>query len=240
VLTAVLLALQLAAPGGVAPEDAKKAMELARRSGLEYDLGHAEDALRDIEQAYLLDPAPGLLFNLGQCHKLLKHWEQAETAYRNYLHHRPNAPNRATVLQLIDEVHRAQLAAAPVPAQPPAVQPAPAAPPPTMISVPLVTTAPAPAPPEAVAAQATEPAPAKPVRAGPWVFVATAVVAAGVAVAGFWQMANYSSLQASSKQTPVSLQQAQSAESNYAWGEPAGIAGAAVAVGSVAGAIWTF
>ena len=103
--TAVLLTLALAA-SDLSPQAQQEAKELAHRSQLEYDLDHADAALRDIERAYFLDPLPGLLFNLGQCHRKLGHWEKAETAYRNYLRYKPEAPNRETVLQLIEEMHR--------------------------------------------------------------------------------------------------------------------------------------
>src|SRR5208282_37788 len=102
----------LIAPGQVSADAAREAQMLAHRSALEYDLGHAEDALRDIEHAYLLDPLPGLLFNLGQCHRKLEHWKQAQEAYQGFLRYRPNAPNRETVLKLIEEMKRGQLAAA--------------------------------------------------------------------------------------------------------------------------------
>jgi tetratricopeptide (TPR) repeat protein len=103
----LLLALALAAPSSnVSPAAELEAKQLAHTSQLEFDLGHFEEALRDVERAYVLDPLPGLLFNLGQCHRQLKHWEQAETAFRSFLRYQPNAPNRQVVLNLIKQMGR--------------------------------------------------------------------------------------------------------------------------------------
>ncbi len=129
-LTVALLACALTAPGQVSAADAREAQLLANRSAREYDLGHAEDALRDIERAYLLDPRPGLLFNLGQCHRKLEHWKQAQEAYQGFLRYRPNAPNRETVLQLIEQMklklHPPPAPVTPAAAEPPAASAAPA------------------------------------------------------------------------------------------------------------------
>jgi tetratricopeptide (TPR) repeat protein len=263
VLPVALLALTLTAPGQVSADAAHEAQTLAHRSALEYDLGHAEDALRDIERAYLLDPLPGLLFNLAQCHRKLEHWKQAEEAYRNFLHHRPNAPNRETVLELIEEMKREQATAAipelaaprPLPAPlPPRPEPRSPLPPESMVAPPAPVAPVAAAPPQPVppptpveapveATQASteaQPAPSK-ATAWPWVFAATAAVSAGFSIVGFAQMVSYSSLQSSSSRlNPTPVTAALSAEQNYTWGEPAGIAGAVLAALSVGGLALTW
>ena len=214
-LAAAFLALALTAPPEhVSADVEREAQELARLSAREFDLGHAEEALRDIEHAYLLDPLPGLLFNLGQCHRKLKHWEQAELAYRSYLHCRPNAPNRETVLKLIEEVEQARAvsevpelgAVRPLPGEttaPPAPPAAPATavhalpgealpPPPEALKRP-----PRPAP-TAVPAAATQPAethaeaPARS-HALAWTLLAAAAVATGLAIYGGVRVANWQS-----------------------------------------------
>jgi tetratricopeptide (TPR) repeat protein len=220
VLPAAFLALALATPQAeVSPAAAQEAKELAHRSQLEYDVGSAEDALRDVKRAYLLDPLPGLLFNLGQCQRKLKHWEDAEIAFRNYLRYRPDAQNRETVLALIDEMQRERLKAAPPPlpvpartvaASPPASPaklPAQAAPTPAPVAH-----APAPAAPALSAAGGLGPAapapaktdlladawgeeapkPSKP-HALAWIFVATGIAAAVVATIGAVDVAQYQS-----------------------------------------------
>ncbi len=217
-LPVVLLALALASPQTeVSPGAVQEARELAHRSQLEYDLGNAEDALRDIKRAYLLDPRPGLLFNLGQCQRKLKHWEDAETAYRNYLRYRPDAPNRDTVIELIEEMRkeqaRAQTAAAQTP-RPQVTPPPRPAPPPAAVApaAPLVpaSTQPVPAkPPNAAPAAApSQAAPASEAPAGAWAddapkpgkshalawtFLAIGIAAAAVAVVGAVDVAQYQS-----------------------------------------------
>jgi tetratricopeptide (TPR) repeat protein len=162
----------------------QEARELARRSQLEYDLDHAEAALRDIERAYLLDPLPALLFNLGQCHRKLGHWEPAETAYRNYLRYRPDASNRKLVLELLDQVHRERVRAQ----QAAAVRAAPA---PLRASI-------APPPPSAVPPRAwAEESPRPPRSHGlAWALVGVGAAAAIVATIGAVEVESYDSASA--------------------------------------------
>jgi tetratricopeptide (TPR) repeat protein len=133
-----------AAPSG--PD--QQVVALFRQSTTEYELGDFDAALADIAKAYRLDPRPGLLFNLGQCHRALHHWERAAFFYGEYLHKTPAAPNRAVVAKLIVEMNEklAAEAAAPEPglveapatnASPPRpVEPAPVAAPAAASAVP--------------------------------------------------------------------------------------------------------
>ncbi len=97
------LAIALALGAG-APE----ARELAKRSMIEYDAGDFDKALADAQKAYELDPVPALLYNLGQVHRALHHWERAEFFYRGYLRRKPTAPNRSSVRALIAEMEAQQ------------------------------------------------------------------------------------------------------------------------------------
>ncbi len=205
-----LLALAFAATPAVSPQAQQEARELVHRSQLEYDLDHAEEALRDIERAYFLDPLPGLLFNLGQCHRKLGHWEKAESAFRAYLRYKPDAPNRATVLELIDEMHRAraqeqQRVPAPSPVVVvPELVPSPRAPRPVpRIAAPApfaprVAAPPPRSPPaEIPVTWASEPPPAKRSHALAWTFLGVGVAAVAVAVAGAVQVSAYNASSAS-------------------------------------------
>ncbi len=115
---------------------AHEAETLVHASMRDYDLGYFEQALREAEQAYRLDPLPKILFNIGQCHRALEHWERAAFFYRRYLQKLPEAPNRTRVQELLTEVEY-RLKAEKLPAQPPppppvavaAVPPPPLAPP---------------------------------------------------------------------------------------------------------------
>jgi len=124
----LVLALTVAAPKTAADKEAEK---LARQSMLEYNVGDFTQALADATEAYRLAPRPGLLFNLGQCHRALHHWEQAEFFYRGYLREKPEAENREPVELLIREMVTKQQAEA-APAQPAA--PLATAPPPVLVA----------------------------------------------------------------------------------------------------------
>ncbi|HUB06154.1 MAG TPA: tetratricopeptide repeat protein [Myxococcales bacterium] len=114
----------------------KEALRLAHQSVLEYNEGEFQAALRDLKRAYLLDPKPGMLFDLGQCHRALADWKDAEFAFRSYLRESPAGAHRDQAKALLADV-QAKLAAEeapppvvevpPVPLQGPAVSAPPAA-----------------------------------------------------------------------------------------------------------------
>jgi tetratricopeptide (TPR) repeat protein len=85
--------------------------EAQRRARIHYNQGKAafefgkfQEALEHYKTAYRIAPLPGLLFNIGQCHRNLDNPEQAIFAFRLYLRKRPEAANREAVLRLIDEL----------------------------------------------------------------------------------------------------------------------------------------
>lgn len=84
-------------------------------------------ALDAYTAAYEAAPLPGFLFNIGQCHRKLEHWEEAADFFRRYLAALPDAPNFEDAEDLLHEVEAQLSEAAPLP--PPA--PPPTAPPPT-------------------------------------------------------------------------------------------------------------
>jgi hypothetical protein len=186
VLHSLLLALAFAAPAAPAADAQSRdqARKLTVQSIREYNLGHYEPALTDIERAYELSGLPALLYNLGQCHRMLGHWKKAEFFYRGYLREKRDAANRAEVVHLIELVQAAEKnEAAPTAAQQPVVAPAPAAPtsPPPLV----IETAPPPATPPVPAAAVTE----APDRSGPpastwWIGGSGAALAVCGGVAG--------------------------------------------------------
>ena len=96
VLLPLLLAALAASPG-----DTREARQLAHRSIVEYNVGDFDRALADATKAYELDSRPAFLYNLGQCHRALHHWERAGFFFRGYLRENPAASNRAAVEALI-------------------------------------------------------------------------------------------------------------------------------------------
>jgi hypothetical protein len=156
---ALLLALALSA----APSVNKEAQRYYNKSKIEYNAGEFEKALKDATEAYELEPAPGLLYNLGQCHRALHHWERAEFFYRGYLREKPDASNREAVEALIAQMvakqqEEAAAAGAVVPPAAAAAGAAAAAPAPV---VPVIVVgpeaAPAPAPKTISSTQPTPP-----------------------------------------------------------------------------------
>jgi len=192
VLHAILL-LQLAVPPSQSPA-ATEAARLVHASINDYELGFFDKALHEAEEAYRLAPLPQILFNIGQCHKALKHWERAAFYYEKYLAKIPDAPNRAKVEDLLTEVTyrlKAEQLPAP-PAQPapvpPAATPAPA---PVLVisSAPLSATTPEAVPPAAIDVVA-EPHHS---HTASWILGSVAIACVATAVVGIVEVENYES-----------------------------------------------
>jgi tetratricopeptide (TPR) repeat protein len=152
VLSSLLLALAVSAADSpaAAGANAAQAHALSLQSIREYNAADFDDALRDAKKAYELSGLPALLFNLGQCHRMLGHWKEAEFFYRGYLREKPEASNRKEVLDLLElvegkEKSEAAQAATPAPASPPPAEAATPPPAPTVIQVPVVEAGPVPA-----------------------------------------------------------------------------------------------
>jgi tetratricopeptide (TPR) repeat protein len=146
-----------AAAANPALDDARK---FTAQASVEYDVGHFDQALDLYTKAYERYPKPALLFDIGQCHRLLGHFERAIFFYQGYLRGKPEAANRALVEQFILDSQKqldAQRAAAPVPpvASDSTPAPAPAAPAPTDAAAPP----PAPSPSAAQPADSTAQSP---------------------------------------------------------------------------------
>ena len=84
----------------------EQAKTLADRATIEYQVGHFDEALVLYGKAYEAYPKPELLFDIGQCHRMLKDYERAIFFYQGYLRAKPDARNRPLVEQLLDESTR--------------------------------------------------------------------------------------------------------------------------------------
>jgi tetratricopeptide (TPR) repeat protein len=73
-----------------------------------YDLGKFEEALAQYEKAYEESELPELLFNIGQCHRNLDHYDEATFSFKKYLRYKPDADNRDAVEKLIVELQEAK------------------------------------------------------------------------------------------------------------------------------------
>lgn len=83
------------------------AIKIATQAKRDYLVGKFAVALATYRRAYEVYPAPGLLFNIGQCHSKLKHWSMAIFSYQAYLRERPKTRNRPVVMELIRDAQAA-------------------------------------------------------------------------------------------------------------------------------------
>jgi tetratricopeptide (TPR) repeat protein len=73
-----------------------------------FNLGKFEDALEQYTQAYDAKPIPELLFNIGQCHRNLKAYDEAIFSFKKYLKLLPDAENREQVEEYIADLEAEQ------------------------------------------------------------------------------------------------------------------------------------
>jgi len=84
-----------------------KAKKIAAAAKRDYLLGKFTEALAGYTRAYDTYPAPGLLFNIGQCQSKLRNWDMAIFSYQAYLRERPNTPHRPVVEELLHDARAA-------------------------------------------------------------------------------------------------------------------------------------
>jgi tetratricopeptide (TPR) repeat protein len=92
--------------GRALADDAKLARQHFADGSKLYDLGKFRDAAREYEEAYKAKPDPALLFNIGQAYRAAGDASEAVTAYKSYLRHVPDAPNRVEVEGLIAKLQQ--------------------------------------------------------------------------------------------------------------------------------------
>jgi tetratricopeptide (TPR) repeat protein len=97
-------ALMFAAPVQAQEGVEERAQALYAEGEAAYAGGNYESALESFNAAYELIPVPGLLFNIGQCHRKLGHHEQAADYFKRYLvEETDEIGNRAEVKELAAE-----------------------------------------------------------------------------------------------------------------------------------------
>jgi tetratricopeptide (TPR) repeat protein len=95
------------------PAEAKDVAELRARDQFfkgqkAYAAGEYEKALAAFSEAYGLQPVPGFLFDIAQCHRQLGNYERAAVFYQQYLELSPSKENVATVRALLAEARTAE------------------------------------------------------------------------------------------------------------------------------------
>jgi tetratricopeptide (TPR) repeat protein len=101
------LALACACGCGPPPKPAAKtAHDYYVQALLEFQVEQWDEARRDFEIAYVMQPDAALLFDIGQTNRRLGRCDTALQNYRDYLAALPDSPKRASIEQLIVETKR--------------------------------------------------------------------------------------------------------------------------------------
>src|SRR4051812_45998603 len=101
----VVLVILVVAAAANAESSSAKAKQLYDLGVTDYNLGHYEDALVAFEQAYRVRHDAAFLFNIGQCQRQLRRYEEAERSYRAYLRESDLPPTtREQVQKLVAEM----------------------------------------------------------------------------------------------------------------------------------------
>jgi tetratricopeptide (TPR) repeat protein len=190
-VAAVLVAFSLGgfsptAEAGDSRATAKAHYETATRL---YDIREYDKALREYKSAYLAQPDPAFLFNIGQCHRKLGQNQQALNFFQEYLKKAsPDDPNRSQVEARVRDIEaeaklkaeEAQAAAAAMPAPAPAPEVVPPAPTPATAAVAATPAAPAASVEQAVPVNA--PASGRGLRIAGMACGATGLVSVGIGI----------------------------------------------------------
>jgi len=102
------LIVLLASPSARAESAEAQAKRIAIDGKKAFDTGDFATAIVRYEDAYKLKAAPGLLFNLGQCHRKAGEFEKALSYFKRYLETGPPQAQATATAQVITEV-QAQL-----------------------------------------------------------------------------------------------------------------------------------
>jgi len=176
----VALLLVLAPPAQAA--DNSEAQRHYTAGMAHYNLREYKEAIKEFEASYRLAPDPVFLFNLAQCHRLMKHDRDALYFYQAYLRARPDADNRAEVEKRVEALKKAVALLPPEPAKPEPTEPTT-----TATSTSTSTTATTHAEPSHVVNSSVSVAAAPAPRATPvykkwWLWTIVGVVVVGAAV----------------------------------------------------------
>jgi tetratricopeptide (TPR) repeat protein len=111
-----------------APPDASAhdhALQLFSDGKKAYKQGDMQTAIKDLEAAYELEPAPVLLYNLARAYEGIGELEKAVSAYEHFLSAEPNAEDRGAIETRLATLKRqiAEQSQKQAPAAPPEVAP---------------------------------------------------------------------------------------------------------------------
>ncbi len=105
-LFAGLASLAAAAPPPPTPEALERARTLSNQGRAFHDRGEYGRAVDAYEEAYVLAPSPGILFNLGQAYRLKGDCVNAALMYRAFLRTNPPAQHQEVAAAHLASVER--------------------------------------------------------------------------------------------------------------------------------------
>ncbi len=107
---AIVLVATAARADDAATTEARAHFERGKRL---YEVAKFQEALEAFTAAYETKALPDILFNIGQCHRRLGHWDAALFFYRGFLSYQADdSPDRAEAERLMKEVEAAKAAQA--------------------------------------------------------------------------------------------------------------------------------
>jgi len=118
-IVVLLIGLLLWLSAGAARAESKAAKARYDRGVTLYNLGHFAESIVEFEQAYQIEAAPILLYNIAQAHRQLGNNERAAFFYRRYIEGAPTAANRADVEKRMRELEELMKKQGDVKHQPP-------------------------------------------------------------------------------------------------------------------------
>ncbi len=107
-LACLMVAVAVAGPALGKDAAEIRAREQFRVGQTAYAAGEYERALTAFSSAYGLQPVPGLLFNIAQCHRQLGNYERAAVFYQQYLDLSPSSKNTSIVRALLAETQASE------------------------------------------------------------------------------------------------------------------------------------
>jgi tetratricopeptide (TPR) repeat protein len=117
--TVVAWALSGATPAPARAGSKTEAKVEFDKAEVNFKLGRFQEALEAYTRAYEIFPAAALLFDIGQCHRNLGHYDRAIFFFEGYLREENNPSRRKLALQLIAdskaEIEKQQAAVAQAP-----------------------------------------------------------------------------------------------------------------------------
>lgn len=88
-------------PAKTTPAQKTQASELFKKGSDAYLRGDFQESIKDLDQAYALDPQPVMIYNKARAQEGLGNTDDAITLYEQYLNQDPGTPDRGAIEQRV-------------------------------------------------------------------------------------------------------------------------------------------